>query len=411
MAFELILGGIGIATEAISTIGSFAQAAEQNKKFREAEEAAAAAMIEARKRLEVNVYKGLGIQQESFDLARRELLSQGALATDALREGDARSLAAGVGRVQLAQQAGQEKVATAMQQEKAQLDKLIAAEEGRLADIGSQLDLQEAIGAQEAAADAQKAQAQAIQQGFAGVTRLGGRIAAMPGLFGKTPEARAAAGINRDLKQKLNKEQRAERKELRKDFKEQLRDTPREDRKDLRKQFRDDMTDLRETQSSVKANTLKSILSNVDISTLDLSDAAKSILVDPSNKDRLRNPSELSENEFKAFTASLSLPVLQGIRELVGLEVSTRGRNPDPSDVFYETIIQNPLFSIDPATGLPFNPNQSQMTYGFGGGQTPTSQLLPQLGPSYIGMPGSIYYGKEPGPVNNIFDPFNIYTK
>jgi hypothetical protein len=147
MAFETILAGFNIATNLASTVGSFAQAADQNRKMREAEEAAAVAMIEARKRLDVNYYEQLGIQKEPYELARRELLAQGALATEALKEGDERSLAAGVGRIQLAQQAGQEKVATAQQQEQATLKKLITGEETRLADIGSQLYLQEAIGA------------------------------------------------------------------------------------------------------------------------------------------------------------------------------------------------------------------------------------------------------------------------
>ena len=111
--------------------------------------------------------------------------------------------------------------------------------------------------------------------------------------------------------------------------------------------------------------------------------------MDPITK-AMRNPSELSDKEFQAFTESLSLPVLQGLRKLAGLDVSTRGRNPDPSDVFYKTTIQDPLFLTDPATGFSFDPSQAQMSYGFGSGQTPTSQLLSQ-NPSY-------------GP---IYDPFN----
>lgn len=389
MAFENILGGISIGATAVPTVFSFAQAAEQNRKMREAEEEAAAAMIEARKRLDVNYYKALGIQEEPYEEARRELLAQGALATEALKEGDERSLAAGVGRIQLVQQAGQEKVATAMQQEKAMIDKLIESENARLADIGSQLYLQEVIGAQEAAADAQRAEAQALQQGFAGVTRLGAQLAAMPELYGLSDEALAAKGIDRDLRQELRQQQRGERKALRQEQRQQLKDASREERKDLRKQFREDMRDLRGTQSSVQANNLKSILGRVDLSTLNLSSDAKTILMDPITK-AMRNPSELSDKEFQAFTESLSLPVLQGLRKLSGLEVSTRGRNVDPSDVFYKTTIQNPLFLTDPATGFSFDPSQAQMTYGFGSGQTPTSQLLSQ-NPSY-------------GP---IYDPFN----
>ena len=189
--FTAIAAGVGLATTAATTIGSFAQASEQNAKKKKAEESAAAAMMEARKKLEVNYYEQLGIQKEPYELARRELLSQGALATQQLAEGDPRALAAGVGRVQLAQQLGQEKVATAMQQEKAALDKLVAGEESRLRDLGTQLDLQEVVGAQQAAADASKAEAMALQQGMAGVTSLGGQLASMAPLFAKTEGAKS----------------------------------------------------------------------------------------------------------------------------------------------------------------------------------------------------------------------------
>jgi len=185
--FTAIATGVGLAVTAASTVGSFAQAADQNSKKKKAEEAAAAAMMEARKKLEVNYYEQLGIQKEPYELARRELLSQGALATQQLAEGDPRALAAGVGRVQLAQQLGQEKVATAMQQEQSQLDKLVAGEESRLRDLGTQLDLQEALGGQQAAADASKAESMAIQQGFAGVTSLGGQVASLAPLYAKKP--------------------------------------------------------------------------------------------------------------------------------------------------------------------------------------------------------------------------------
>ena len=204
-AFTTIAAGVGLATTAATTIGSFAQASEQNAKKKKAEESAAAAMMEARKKLEVNYYEQLGIQKEPYELARRELLSQGALATQQLAEGDPRALAAGVGRVQLAQQLGQEKVATAMQQEKSQLDKLVAGEESRLRDLGTQLDLQEVVGAQQAAADASKAEAMALQQGMAGVTSLGGQLASMAPLFSKSPSARQFNQLERRMQKTTGK--------------------------------------------------------------------------------------------------------------------------------------------------------------------------------------------------------------
>ena len=85
-AFTTIAAGVGIAATAATTIGSFAQAGEQARLKREAEEAAAKSIMEARKKLEVNYYEQLGIQKEPYELARRELLAQGALATQALME-------------------------------------------------------------------------------------------------------------------------------------------------------------------------------------------------------------------------------------------------------------------------------------------------------------------------------------
>lgn len=186
-AFTAVAAGVGLAVTAATTAVSFAQAAEQNDKKKKAEESAAAAMMEARKKLEVNYYEQLSIQKEPYELARRELLSQGALATQQLAEGDARALAAGVGRVQLAQQLGQEKVATAMQQEQTALEKLVAGEDSRLRDLGAQLDLQEVVGAQQAISDAERAESMAIQQGLSGVTSLATQTAALPQLYGKKP--------------------------------------------------------------------------------------------------------------------------------------------------------------------------------------------------------------------------------
>lgn len=190
-AFTAVAAGVGLAVTAATTAISFAQAAEQSDKKKKAEESAAAAMMEARKKLDVNYYEQLSIQKEPYELARRELLSQGALATQQLAEGDPRALAAGVGRVQLAQQMGQEKVATAMQQEQTALEKLVTGEDSRLRDLGAQLDLQEVVGAQQAMSDAERAESMAVQQGLAGVTSMVGQVASLAPLYSKTPGAKS----------------------------------------------------------------------------------------------------------------------------------------------------------------------------------------------------------------------------
>jgi len=195
-AFTAVAAGVGLAVTAATTAASFAQMAEEKEKKKKAEDAAAAAMMEARKKLDVNYYEQLGIQKEPYELARREMLVQGAMATEALREGDPRALAAGVGRVQLAQQAGQEKVTTAMQQEQSQLEKLVAGEESRLRDLDTQLDLQEVVGAQQAMADAARAEQMALQQGLAGVTSMAGQLSSMAPLYEKSASAKAVNRAN-----------------------------------------------------------------------------------------------------------------------------------------------------------------------------------------------------------------------
>ena len=112
------------------------------------------------------------------------MLSQGAQAIQAGVESE-RGAAATAGRVQLAQQQGQAGIRTAMGQELAGLEKLSAQEEGRLRDVGVKLDLGEVSGAQLAAANAQQAQARAMQQGFQGLTSMGQQALQFAPLYDK----------------------------------------------------------------------------------------------------------------------------------------------------------------------------------------------------------------------------------
>jgi type II secretory pathway pseudopilin PulG len=183
---------VGIAATAATTGMSFAQAGKQKKAMRQAERDAEEAMQAARKKLEVNVFDQLSIQKEPFELEREALLSQGAQAIQAGVESE-RGAAATAGRVQMAQQEGQGAVRTAMGQELQGLERLSAQEEGRLRDIGVQLDLEEVAGAQLAAANAQELQAQAMQQGMEGVVSLAGQVASTAPLFQRNRAAEKAA--------------------------------------------------------------------------------------------------------------------------------------------------------------------------------------------------------------------------
>lgn len=190
-AFTTIAAGVGLAATAGTTAMSFIQAGKQRRLQQQAEEDAAKAMADARKKLEVNYYEALGIQKEPYELERQALISAGAQAIEAGRESE-RGAAAVAGRVQMAQQEGQAAIRTAMGKELTELEKATAMEESRLRDIGVQLDLEEAEGAQMAAAQAQEAAQKATAEGIQGATSFIGQAAAMAPLY-----ARASPNIQK----------------------------------------------------------------------------------------------------------------------------------------------------------------------------------------------------------------------
>jgi len=200
MGVETGLAVAGLAATGITTAQSFINADKQRQLMAKASAEAAKAMADARKKLEVNSYAALGINKEPYELERQALISAGAQAIDAAREGDARGLAATAGRVQMAQNEGQREIASAMGTEMNNLDKLVAQEDSRLKDIGTHLDLSAAQGAQQAAADAQKAAVMAEAQGWQGVGATVTQAAQMVPLFtgsgADKMTAKMAAGYN-----------------------------------------------------------------------------------------------------------------------------------------------------------------------------------------------------------------------
>lgn len=171
-AFTAIAAGIGLATTAATTGMSFAQAAKQKRMAAQANKEANKAMKEARARLEVNYADALSIPKEAYELEREALLSQGAQALEAGIESE-RGSAATAGRVLAAQQEGQAQTRTSMAQDLFDIEAMKLEEESRLRDLNVQLDLEEIMGAQQRAADAQAAATAAKQAGIEGAISLG----------------------------------------------------------------------------------------------------------------------------------------------------------------------------------------------------------------------------------------------
>jgi len=171
-AFTAIAAGIGLATTAATTGMSFAQSAKQKRIANQANKEANKAMKEARARLEVNYAEALSIPKEAYELEREALLSQGAQALEAGIESE-RGSAATAGRVLAAQQQGQAQTRTAMAQDLFDIEAMKLEEESRLRDLNVQLDLEEIMGAQQRAADAEAAATAAKQAGIEGAISLG----------------------------------------------------------------------------------------------------------------------------------------------------------------------------------------------------------------------------------------------
>ena len=148
---------------------SAGQKRKAEKKAAQAEQAAQKAMDEARAKLDVNFQEGRTISTDPYTMAIEASLSQGAASVQAAQEAGARGIAQ-VGRIQMAQNQMAEEQSVGLGQELQQLDKDIRDEDSRLRDVQTQIDLQEAAGAQEAAAmyDEQAAAAKAamIQSGI-----------------------------------------------------------------------------------------------------------------------------------------------------------------------------------------------------------------------------------------------------
>lgn len=189
---------VGLAATAASTAMSFAQAAEQNSIKNKAEAEAEKALAEAKKRLDVNVYEALDVNLDAFRRQQEGLLSAAAQATAAGAESE-RGVAATAGRVQAGVNEAMAGIREAEVSKLEELERLTAGEESRLKDIGAQISLDEAAGAQAAAANAAEMEQMALAQGMEGVTSAIGQAAEMVPLFAKNKGARQAARLERQF--------------------------------------------------------------------------------------------------------------------------------------------------------------------------------------------------------------------
>lgn len=167
-----VLAAIGLATQAISAGASFAQANKQKKMMQEANAEAAKAMKEARKRLDVNVYDALTISDTPYERQREMFNAQTQQMMTGFQELGVQGMRGAAAALALGSKQQQD-IRDAKTQRLEAVEKLQLDEQGRLMDVGMQLNLQEVEGAQQAALDAQQARNAAIQQGISGIASVG----------------------------------------------------------------------------------------------------------------------------------------------------------------------------------------------------------------------------------------------
>lgn len=164
-----LAGPIGLGIQAIGAGFSIAEAIKQKRDQRDAERTAKELVEQTKSRLEVNRMEGLQVPLDSYDQAMREVTAQQMQSLEGLREADARTLAAGVGKLAAAGSDATELQRQAMEGAIFDRDKLIASEQSNIDRSIANVDLQSALGAQQMAADADAAYALNLQSAAKGL--------------------------------------------------------------------------------------------------------------------------------------------------------------------------------------------------------------------------------------------------
>ena len=183
MAAATAIAGASLLITAGTTAVSFAQASKQRKKMDAANQKAEEMMLEARKKLDKNVFEDLDVDKELYQQEQDRINEQAQLAMQLGAEGETRGAGATAGRIQLATQEAQNRVRAQQESNVNRIEEMVAKEDSRLRDLNVQLDLAEVQGAQQAAKDAEVARAKAINEGIQGIASTAQQGLGMVPLF------------------------------------------------------------------------------------------------------------------------------------------------------------------------------------------------------------------------------------
>lgn len=190
---------VGIAAGVGSAVKGFSDASKAKNAAAKAEREAKKAMRSARSKAEVDQYAALEVPLDAYEAAFEANLAADRQAVEALQEGDARQLAAGVGRIGAQQAAEAQQTRMAMGDEMFNLDKMKADSKEAIKQQLIGFDVGEAKMQDQKAYEAEQARKASIQQGISGLTQAASSAASLAPLFpkgGGTPKPKSTGGGN-----------------------------------------------------------------------------------------------------------------------------------------------------------------------------------------------------------------------
>ena len=182
IAAGIASAGVGIAGAGIS----FGQAAKQRKRASQAAADSARVMQQARNRMQVNTLEELRVPLEAYERGFKANTAQQRQALDSLQGADARSLAAGIGKVGALGTASNEAMRIAMGEDLYKLNKAKAEEEGKIKEELVRMDTGQAADFAKKSQDEQAAATQSVTGGVQALTSGLAALGSSLPLYAKT---------------------------------------------------------------------------------------------------------------------------------------------------------------------------------------------------------------------------------
>ena len=162
----LITGIVAAVTATIGAGMSFANAAKQRRKASQASQDSKILMNQARARMQQNAYDNVNVPIEAYDRAFRENTAQQMQAIQSLQGADARTLAAGIGKVGAVGTASNESQRLALGKDLYENEKMKAKAQNEIRDELVSMDVGAARDQRQMQSDAQEARVASITSGL-----------------------------------------------------------------------------------------------------------------------------------------------------------------------------------------------------------------------------------------------------